>query len=224
MKSDMRIGRELGLEPSNVRRALGEVRGGVREEAGMMARVMGPDTVRAVRTVRRPAAQLGMTLEEYLTKCEFMVVQRRFPDRTRYVRATGFGASMGRAASKMGSRVPMLDLSELDVHVSPVDDEYAFVEVSVPLRTTRTGLAVGGVVGGGGGGAAIGTALAIMGPDPAMLIGLPIFGATMLLMRGIYRGVSSGTQEKLEAFLDRVEHGELPRAPQKPEWRRQLGI
>jgi hypothetical protein len=220
----MRIGKELGLEPSNVRRALSEVRGGVRTESGVMVRLMGPDTVRAARTIRRPAAQLGMTLEEYLTKCEYMVVHRRFPDRTRYVRSNGMGASLGRAAAKMGSRVPMLDLKEVDVHVSPADEDSAFVELSVPLSGTRTGLAVGGVVGGGGAGAAAATALAVMGPDPTALLGFPIFGAAMLLMRGIYRGVSGGVQERLEAFLDRVEHDELPRPAAKPEWRRQLGI
>ena len=220
----MRIGKELGLEPAHVRRAIAEVRGRPREQSGMMVSVMGPDTVRATRTIRHPAPALGLSLEEYLVKCEFMVVQRRFPDRTRYVRGTGIGASLSRAAAKLGSRAATLDLKLVDVHVSPLDEDSALVEVSVPLGTMRTGLAVGGVVGGGGGGAAIGTALAMIGPDPTLLIGFPIFGAAMLLARGIYRGVAGGVQDRLEAFLDRVEHGELPKPPQRPEWRRQLGI
>ncbi|HEX8675489.1 MAG TPA: hypothetical protein VF710_26580 [Longimicrobium sp.] len=220
----MRIGKELGLEPAHVRRAIAEVRGLPREQKGMMVSVMGPDTVRASRTIRRPAAPLGMSLEEYLVKCEFMVVQRRFPDRTRYVRGTGIGASLGRAAAKIGSRAATLDLKTVDVHVSPLDEDSAFVEVSVPLGAMRTGLTVGGVVGGGGGGAAIGTALAMMGPDPTILLGFPIFGAAMLLARGIYRGVAGSVQDRLEAFLDRIEHGELPKPPQRPDWRRQLGI
>ncbi len=220
----MRIGKELGLEPGHVRRAILEVRGQPREEKGVMVSVMGPDTVRAARTIRRPAAALGMSLEEYLVSCEFMVVQRRFPDRTRYVRGNGMGAALGRAAAKMGQRSPMLDLRQVDVHVSPADDDSAYVELSVPMGAMRTGLAVGGLAAGGGGGAAVGTALAIIGPDPFLLTGVPVFGAMMLLMRVIYRVTSGSVQDKLEAFLDRVEHGELPRAAKRPEWRRQLGI
>jgi hypothetical protein len=112
----------------------------------------------------------------------------------------------------------------VDVHVSPVDEDSALLELSVPLGATRTGLAVGGVVGGGGGGAALGTALAIMGPDPTLLLGFPVFGAAMLLARVVYRGVSSSVHEKLEGFLDRIEHGGLPRPPKKPDWRRSLGL
>jgi hypothetical protein len=64
----------------------------------------------------------------------------------------------------------------------------------------------------------------MMGPDPTLLLGFPIFGAAMLLARGIYRGVAGSVQDRLEAFLDRVEHGELPKPAQRPDWRRQLGI
>lgn len=220
----MRIGKELGLEPAHVRRAIGEVRGQPREEKGMMVSVMGPETIRAVRTIRRPAAQLGMELEEYLLKCEYMSVQRRFPDRTRYVRDDGMGAALGRMGVKMSLRLTPLDVRKVDVHVSPVDEDSALLELSVPLGSTRTGLAVGGVVGGGGGGAVIGTALAMMGPDPTLLLGFPIFGGAMLLARAMYRGVASSVHDKLEGFLDRIEHGELPRPPRKPDWRKGLGL
>ena len=94
----------------------------------------------------------------------------------------------------------------------------------MPLGSTRTGLAVGGVVTGGGGGAAVGTALAIMGPDPTLLLGFPVFGAAMLLARVMYRSVARSTNDKLEGFLDRIEHGELPRPPKKPDWRKSLGM
>ena len=220
----MRIGKELGLEPAHVRRAISEVRGQPREEKGMMVSVMGPETIRAVRTIRRPAAQLGMELEEYLLKCEYMTVQRRFPDRTRYVRDDGMGAALGRMGVKMSLRLTPLDIHKVDVHVSPVDEDSALLELSVPLGPTRTGLAVGGVVTGGGGGAAVGTALAIMGPDPTLLLGFPVFGAAMLLARVMYRSVARSTHDKLEGFLDRVEHGELPRPPKKPDWRKGLGL
>lgn len=220
----MRIGKELGLEPAHVRRAIAEVRGVPVAESGMLARVMGPETIRASRVVRRPAAELGMRIEEYLVSCEFMVVERRFPDRTRYARGTGVAASVGRAMGKLGSKHAALDLAHLDVHVSPMDEDSALVELSVPMGTTRGGLAAGGVLGGGGAGAALGTVLAIAGPDPFALVGFPVLGLSVLAARAIYRSVSGGVSDRIEAFLDRVEHGELRQPPRKPDWRRQLGI
>ncbi|HKP74148.1 MAG TPA: hypothetical protein VJT67_01335, partial [Longimicrobiaceae bacterium] len=92
----VRIGQELGIEQHLVRRAIAEVRSTPPEEHGMVAGVMGPGIVRAARTIRRPAVELGMFLEKYLLESEFMVVERRFPDRTRYVRAQGLGAAVGR--------------------------------------------------------------------------------------------------------------------------------
>ncbi|HEY0023100.1 MAG TPA: hypothetical protein VGB24_09320 [Longimicrobium sp.] len=151
----LRIGQELGLDAVTVRRAIVDVRGRAPEEKGTLARVMGPGVVRAARTVRRPPAQVGLLLEEYLLACEYMVVQRRFPDRTRYVRATGVGATFGRAAQKFGSKHKMMELQQLDVAVSAIDDGTALVELSVDVTGTRAGLAGGAVVGGGGGGLAV---------------------------------------------------------------------
>ena len=41
---------------------------------------------------KQSAAPTGLHVEKYLIECEYMVVQRRFPDRTRYVRAAGAAA------------------------------------------------------------------------------------------------------------------------------------
>src|SRR5215213_5668051 len=89
----VRIGKELGLEQHLVRRAIAEVRSRPPEEHGVVAGVMGPGVVRAARTIRRPAVELGMFLERYLIETEFMVVERRLPERTRYVRGQGLGAA-----------------------------------------------------------------------------------------------------------------------------------
>lgn len=206
----MRIGQELGLDPGSVRQAITEVRGQAPSEKGAVARVMGPRTVRAGRTVRRPAAEVGLLLEEYLLKCEYMVVQRRFADRTRYVRAQGVAASFGRAKQKIGAVHRPLDLPQLDVAVSAVDENTSFVEVSVDLTAVRGGLA--------GAGAGIGTAaaagiaaFALATPivDPVALLGIPAFAGTLATMRGIFGIVRGGNQERLESFMDRLEHGEL---------------
>ncbi|HEX8906512.1 MAG TPA: hypothetical protein VF771_16800, partial [Longimicrobiaceae bacterium] len=131
----VRIGQELGIEQHLVRRAIAEVRGRPPEEHGMLAGMMGPGIVRAARTIRRPAVELGMFLERYLLEAEFMVVERRFPDRTRYVRARGVGAALGRTFSKVGSRVAPLDLEQVDVGVAVAEEDTSVVTLSVDMST-----------------------------------------------------------------------------------------
>lgn len=221
----LRIGRELGLEPAAVRRAIADVRGRAPAERGVLARMMGPRTVLAARTIRRPAAAVGLLVEQYLTTVEYMVVQRRFPDRTRYLAGTGMGAAMGRAYRKMQERHATLDVTPLDVAVSVIDEDTCFVEVSTDIGSTRAGLFAGAAVGGGGAATGIVTAvLATPIVDPLALVALPVLGGMYLGMRGIFGAVSRSTHEKLEAFLDRLEHGELRLPPRKQDWRKQLGI
>jgi hypothetical protein len=224
----IRIGQELGLAPELVRRAIADVRGQPVHEKGLAASVIGPAQARAVRTIRRPAAQLGLFLEQYLVECEFMIVQRRFADRTRYVRGGGVAAHLGRASRKMQSRYGSLELPMMDVGVSVIDDETSLLELSVDLAGSRTAATTGGMTGGALGGGAV--AAFVFGAHlfpPFMLLGLPVLGAGLLLSRSIYRGIQARAQDQLESFLDRVEHGELKlERPLSPlaEWRKRLGF
>ncbi|MBV9774061.1 MAG: hypothetical protein JO040_08935 [Gemmatimonadetes bacterium] len=221
----LRIGKELGLTPDLVRRAIADVRSKPVEEHGFLAGLMGARIVRAVRTIRRPAAPLGLFLEEYLARCEHMAVQRRFPDRTRYVRGTGVAAALGRAANKMGSRQAALDLPQLDVGVSMVDEDSALVELSVDLSTARTGLAAGGILGGSGAGTSVAVSIwAAHLATPLALVGVPVLAGMVLGSRLIYGTLARNTEEKLQGFLDRLEHGDVKLPAGKPDWRKQLGI
>lgn len=220
----LRIGHELGIDAATVRRAITDVRGRPAPERGVLAKTMGPGTIRAARTVRRPAAMVGMLVEEYLLKCEYMLVQRRFPDRTRYVRGTGFGAAIGRGMRKFGASHAAMDLPQVDVAVSALDDGSCLVELTVDTGTMRAGLAGGAIGVGGAAGAGIAAAvLATPLVDPLALFAIPTVLGSWWGMRGIYRAVQHSTQDKLESFLDRVEHNELelprPRggAPWSPE-------
>jgi hypothetical protein len=207
----VRIGQELGLDAPSVRRAIAEVRSRPPAEQGALGRSMGSGVARAARVLRRPAAQTGMMLEEYLCDCEFMLVQRRLPDRTRYVKDASFAAGLARMGRGFTRRHQSLDLQQIDVAVAALDADSCLVEVSVQLGSMRAGLAAGAL--GGGGGAAIGLATAIWATpvaDPLMLLGVPVLGAFWYGMRAIYRRVHGSTQEKLESLLDRLEHNELP--------------
>jgi hypothetical protein len=221
----VRIGQELGIEQHLVRRAIAEVRGRPPEEHGVVAGMMGPGIVRAARTIRRPAVELGMFLEKYLLEAEFMVVERRFPDRTRYVRAQGIGAALGRTFSKVGSRVAPLGLEKIDVGVATADEDASLVTLSVDLSTGRAWGAASGVFGGaaGGGGVAL-AVLATTAPHVLALAGLGVLAGAVFTARGIYRMTARQTQTKLEAFLDRLEHGELRLPQQKQEWQKKFGL
>lgn len=206
----IRIGQELGIDAATVRRAITDVRGQPPAERGLLARAMGPGTLRAARTIRRNAAMTGMLLEEYLQKCEYMVVQRRFADRTRYVRGSGFAAAMGRGMRVFNQSHKAMDLAQLDVSVSAIDDDTCLVEVSVDTTGMRAGIAAGAL--GIGGGAAVGITAAVLATpivDPLALLSLPALLGSWMGMRGIYGAVQSSTQDKLESFLDRLEHNEL---------------
>lgn len=217
----IRIGQELGLETAAVRRAITDVRGRPPAERGVLAKAMGPGVVRAARTVRRNAAATGLLLEEYLVKCEYMAVQRRFPDRTRYVRATGLGAALGRATRWFGQPHAAMDLAQLDVSVAALDADTCLVELSIDMGAARAGLAAGAAAAGGGAAAGIASfALATTIADPVALLGLPALLGSWMGFRGIYGAVQSSAQDKLESFLDRLEHNELrlptPRGPWGP--------
>jgi hypothetical protein len=222
----LRIGRELGLDPTNLRRALAEVRtAGGPAERGVLTTLMGDRVVRASRIFRKPAAQLGLFLEEYLRKSEFMDPVRRYPDRTRYARASGIGAAFGRAAAKISARQASLDVPQLDVGNSALDEGSALVELSVDQGGLRAGLTAGGAAVGSAGGLGIITvAMMTPVPDPVSLVAIPILGASMAIMRAIYRHQAGSVENRLEAFLDRLEHGELRLPPNPPPWRRQLGF
>jgi hypothetical protein len=221
----VRIGQDLGIEQHLVRRAIAEVRSRPPEEHGLVSGMMGPGIIRAARTIRRPAVELGMFLETYLKEAEIMVVERRFPDRTRYQQAQGIGAAVGRTFSKVGSRVAPLGLKTVDVGVALADEDSSVVTLSVDLSSARAGAAVSGWVGGlSGGGTVAAIVLASTAPHLLALAGLGVAAAGVLGSRGIYRTVANQTRDRLEGFLDRLEHGELRVPQQKNEWQKRFGL
>jgi hypothetical protein len=220
----VRIGRDLGIEPHLVRRAISEVRSRPPEERGLLT-LVGPGVVRAARTIRRPAVELGIFLEKYLLEVEFMVVERRFPDRTRYVQAPGLGAALGRTFTKLGSRTAPLGLPRMDVGVAVVDEDTSLVTLSVDMSGGRLGAALGGTLGGTAAGTGVSlVVLATTMPHVLAVAGIGVLAASMLGSRAIYRTVTGQQHNKMESFLDRLEHGELRIPPPRQEWQKRLGL
>ena len=206
----VRIGQELGLDPTTVRRAIAEVRIRPAEESGALTTLVGPATVRATRVVRRSAASTAAQLDRYLRETEFMVVQRRFHDRNRYERDSGVAAGFGRLTRGFSRGHRPLKLKQLDVAISALDAESCLVEFSSALGGVRGGLAAG-VLGSGSAVAGVGAAFvwATAIADPFILLAAPVVAGSWYGMRAIYRHVSRSLQDKLEALLDRVEHNDL---------------
>ena len=206
----VRIGQELGLEPAMVRRAMAEVRTQPAEQQDALVRIVGGGNVRVSRMLPRSAASVSALVERYLRESELMVAQRRFPDRTRYVRDASLAAGFARFTRGFSRPHEPLDIAQLDVAVSAIDDQSCLIEISVDMGTLRNGLAAGML--GGSGGVATAWAVVVWGTTiaaPFTLLGLPLVAGTWLGMRAIYRSMHKSIQEKLESLLDRVEHNEL---------------
>ncbi len=206
----VRIGRELGLDAATVRRAIAEVRTRPPEEHGVLARTMGPGTVSSSREIARSAHDTAARVERYLHDTELMIKQRRFPGRARYVRDSSLGAGMTRVVRELSRGPKPVNLQQVDVAVSPIDDERCLLEVSSDLKGARAGHAAGAL--GVGASLASGLAAFIWATpvaDPLMLLGIPILGGAWAGMRAIYGLSVRSTRERLEALLERVEYDEL---------------
>ena len=206
----VRIGQELGLDPATMRLALAEVRGRPTAEQGALVTIVGAATVRATRVVRRPAASVAAGIDRYLRETEFMVAQRRFPSSTRYVRDSSLAAGLGRFTRGLSRAHRPVNVPQVDVAVSAVDDASCVVSLSVDLSVMRGGL-LAGILGSGtvlSGGWAV-TVWATTIADPLMLVGIPAVAGSWIGMRAIYSSIRGSVQDRLESLLDRTEHDDL---------------
>jgi hypothetical protein len=209
----VRIGQELGLSAAHVGRALAEVRAGASYERGVAARLMGVARLAVSRAVPGDAAALARALETYLTGQEYMIVQRRLPDRVVLVRASGAAAAIARTATELFRRVPLLGMENLEFSVRQLEPGTAYVGLATDLSGNRTGHLVGaGVMGGVFGAVGAGSLSLAIGPA-AVLVAVPLVAASLGGMRLAYRSEARKTLVKLESLLDRIEHGELAGGP-----------
>lgn len=214
----LKIGRELGLSHRNLAQALAEVRGARQEQSGFLTRTLGDALVACSREVPGSAAEVGQLLERYLVEHEYMVVLRRLPSRTVFVKARGVMAVIGQSTSQLFNKSPPLGLDNVEVSVQPLEERRSFASISSDLSRRRTGYAAGGAVAGGTATGVGSLALAIAIAPPAALLALPALGVAAYLTREAYSANARSVRVRLENLLDRLEHGELPR--QTSRWRR----
>lgn len=215
----VRIGREIGIAPQHLRRALAEAIGGEETAPGLAVRIFGPGWVQASRTVPGSAAEVQRHLELYLVNREWLAPIRRFPDRTVYARARGMelhrilqitrDTLVNRKQQPMvGAGFKLRRAAKVEVVVQPLEEGYSYVTIGADLSNLRTGLAITGVSLGGSFGLAAAAVLGVAIDPAAALLGVPLLPGAMWGTRLAQVKQAVQAQTHLESILDSLERGE----------------
>lgn len=209
----LEVGREVGLSPRHLRQALAEERTRVLvpEEHGLLARLFGPASAHAERTIKGTPENVFAALDAWLQREETLLVKRRFPDRMLWEPRGDFFTLFRRALNVGGHGYHLSRAAEIAATVVPVDDGRVLVRLEadlVPVRLQR--VAGGGAVAGSG---ALGAATLIaLGFFPAVAVaaaGVAAIGGYAVSRS--HAPIVARAQLALEQLLDRLERGELPR-------------
>ena len=99
------LGKEVGLDPVNLRQALAEERARVEApamERGLVATLYGSSGVSAQRTVRGTLAPVLKALDDWMQREELLIAQRYFTERIVWEARTDFASRFKRAAGGRG--------------------------------------------------------------------------------------------------------------------------
>lgn len=214
----LRIGREIGISPVHVRRALAEAGGAAEHPATLAERMFGPGWISASRAVPGEAEAVRQAIDEYLLRRERLAPVRRFADRTLYERARGMDLSRilevaqetlgGGTQPMVGAGFKLRQASGVEMEVRPLEDGYSYVTLAANLASHRAGWAALGTVGGGGVGLSVAAVLAIAVGPAAAVLGAPILAGGMWGGRALQLRTAARAHMHLEAILDCVERGE----------------
>jgi hypothetical protein len=210
----MRLGSEVGIPESYLRRALVEerTRAAVAGEHGAIAQWTGPRRIAAQRTVPGAAADVQTALNRWMTEGELLTVKRRFPDQTSWEPRQDVFSTIKRGMHAGGRSYRLARAKEVVGRVSPLAPDRCHVHLVADLSNSRQAY-VNGAVGLAGVGAAatgIGLALNILLPVALAPVGLGlVVGYAVGRQR---RGQVELAQVALEQVLDRLEHGDVDTA------------
>ena len=215
----IRIGREIGISPQHLRRALAETGTTEVQAPGMATRVLGPAWVHASRTVPGGAAEVQDEINQYLVGRERLAPIRRFPDRTTYgksrenefvrmIQMTQEALQSRKRQPPVGAGFKLRQAREVEVAVQPLEEGYSYVTLSVDLSNMRTGLAITGVSLGGGLGLATAAVLGVAIDPAAALLGAPLLPGAMWGTKMAQVKQAVHAQTHLESILDCLERGE----------------
>lgn len=221
----LRIGQEVGLEPSHMRRALGELRAeqltpALPAEEGVLARVVGPSRVQAARAIPGAAADLSPRLHDWLRRNESLTPLRERMGSSFWEPNQGFTAQIQRGINLGGKNFELARGKSLEVSVVELEAGWVLVTLVSDLSNVRTehGLGWGLGLGLGSLGAGVGVAAVVAFP-PVAIVGTAIAagmaggaaGAT--LARHTLAPARARMAVALEGLLDRCERGDFGKGP-----------
>lgn len=226
----LRIGREVGLEPRHVRRALAEVRAEALlpeapEDEGVTRRVLGDAFVRVSRAVPGEPDEVQAQVEEHFRERESLQSVRLRSGRSLWEPAGSLVSKMQRALDVGGRGYELAEGRRVELSVAGLEDGWSLVTLTVDLRNVRSEHGIGWLTGLGGAGSGAGVVA-------VLVLGVPVLVAVPALAAAAVGGTSAATRwtlEKkrrrlelvLEGLLDRLEEGgDL--APRRPDWRDRL--
>lgn len=218
----LEIGKEVGLSPATLNQALAEERTriNVPEERGLLAQIAGAGYATATRTVPGNARDILTTIDTWMVRDECLQVQRRFADRITWEPQRGLFGKLRRTVNVSGKGFYLMDAAQVSATVLPVDSSRVVVRLDADIHPSRSrrigasgfvgamGLAVSGVIG-------LGVAIAnlpLLVAAGATVIPIAGSGIGAYQIAKSHRNVLSSVQLALEQILDRLEHGEFPRA------------
>lgn len=214
----IRIGREIGISPAYLQRALAETAGASSAERTMPEKLFGPGGARAARTVPGEASAVGAQVERYLVEREWLAPVRRFADRTVYQKGRGIDIArvvtsaldvvVSSKQPQVGAGYKLRNARQVEVAVQPLEAGFSYVTIQVDLRNARAALGAAGIVTGWGGGIAVAAVLGVAVDPAAALLGLPVLGGSTLGFRAIQRHTVEHAQTHIESLLDCLERGE----------------
>lgn len=226
----LRIGREVGIEPRHVRRALAEVRAEslvpeLPDRTGMASALWGEAVVRSSRVVPGDAEEVQRKVEEHFRGEESLQSVRRRSGRSLWEPAGGLVSKMQRALDVGGKGYELAEARSVELAVVDLEPGWSLVTLTVDLANLRRDQAIAWTAGA--------TPVLLAGGVMASLaLGFPMALALVGAGGGVAAASTLGagwTLEKkrrryrlvVEGLLDRLEQNESLR-PRRSGWREQL--
>lgn len=210
----VRIGREVGLEPRFVERAIAEVRAASLRpdppaEDSWTQRLLGPGFVRASRFLQASADRVTTIVERELQEGERLRRVDRAGGRSTWAPAQGW-RSRARTTDEAsgGHAYDLATVRSLAVDVRAAGDGRALVTLTADVRNQRTSQLVTWISGLGLSGAVAGGFLAVLGGAWAVLAPVPPLALAAVGVRVSVPGFREDrehVERAVERFFDRLE-------------------
>lgn len=209
------LGKEVGLDPVNLRQALAEERTRIEApafERGVLAGMYGSSGATAQRPVRGTPAQVLKALDEWMQREESLIPQRYFPDRVVWEARHDLLGVMRRAVSGRGHA--LVRATSVGATAIALDDKRVLVRLDAHLGGYRALMLKQNVVVTGAGMVAGGVLATLSFPLLVALAPVAVMAPVGFAMaRASHAQSVARTQLALEQVLDRLERGEAGRPP-----------